>query len=88
MKDTTSHFKTPSQTQSLRWIKEANPQTWGPALKEWGLSAAKKPGTQAEGLGSERSKEIVDYYCGCPPQSALILTLILGFEMACKFSDS
>ena len=28
--------------------------------------------------------EIVDYYCGCPPQSALILGLIEGFEMACN----
>jgi hypothetical protein len=34
-------------------------------------------------VGAERSKEIVDYYCGWPPQSALILTLTEGFEMAC-----
>jgi hypothetical protein len=80
----TSHFKTPSQAQSLRWIKEANPRNWGPALKEWGLSVVKKLGTRSERVGSERSEEIVDYYCGCPPQSALILTLIVGFEMACK----
>jgi hypothetical protein len=26
----------------LRWIEEANPRNWGPALKEWGLSVAKK----------------------------------------------
>jgi len=30
----TSHFKTSSQAQSLRWIEEANPRNWGPALKE------------------------------------------------------
>jgi len=24
---------------------------WGPALKEWGLSAAKKTGTRTEGVG-------------------------------------
>ena len=41
-----------------------------------------KLGTRSERVGSERSKEIVYYYCGCPPQSALILTLIEGFEMA------
>ena len=36
-------------------------------------------------VGSRKSiLEIVDYYCGCPPQSALILTLIVGFEMACS----
>ena len=38
----TSHFKTSSQAQSLRWVEEANPRNRGPALKEWSLSLAKK----------------------------------------------
>ena len=38
-------------------------------------------------VGSRRPiLEIVDYYCGCPPQSALILNLIEGFEMACNIN--
>ena len=39
---------------------------WGPALKEWGLSEAKKPGTQPSGWGLSRliSEEIrvLDYF--------------------------
>ena len=41
-----------------------------------------KLGTRSERVGSERSEEIVYYYCGCPPRSALILTMIEGFEIA------
>ena len=52
------------------------------ALDQGGQSS--KLGTRFEIVGSERREEIVDYYCGCPPQSVLILTLIVGFEMACR----
>jgi len=48
-----TYFKTSPQTQSLCWNKVVNPRNWGPAPQEWGLSEAKKLGTQAEGLGSE-----------------------------------
>jgi hypothetical protein len=39
-------------------------------------------------VGTERSEEIVDYYCGCPPRPALIFNLIEGFEMACKVENA
>jgi len=55
------------------------------ALDQGGQSS--KLGARSERVGSERSEEIVDYYCGCPPQSALILTLIVGFEMACNIMN-
>jgi hypothetical protein len=52
------------------------------ALDRGGQSS--KLGTRSKRVGSERSKEIVDYYCGCPFQSALILHLTEGFEVACR----
>jgi hypothetical protein len=41
-----------------------------------------KLGTRSERVGSERSEEIVYYYCGCPHRSALISNPIEGFEVA------
>ena len=37
-----TYFKTSTQAQSQRWNEVVNPRNWGPALKEWGLSVAKK----------------------------------------------
>jgi len=45
-------------------------------------SQSSKLGTRSERVGSERSEEIVYYYCGCLPRSALILTLIEDFGIA------
>ena len=45
-----------------------------------------KLGTRSERVRSERSEEIAYYSCGCPPRSALILTLVEGFEMACRLA--
>jgi hypothetical protein len=53
------------------------------------LQAISKPPLRLNlGVGSRSPiLEIVDYYCGCPPRSALIFNLIEGFEMACKQTD-
>jgi hypothetical protein len=50
------------------------------------LQAISKPPLRPNlGVGSRSPiLEIVDYYCGCLPRSALIFNLIEGFEMACR----
>jgi len=35
-------FQNLQSGQTLRWVKVVNPRNWGPSLKEWGLSVAKK----------------------------------------------
>jgi len=42
--------KTKSYLTTHRWQLNASSGNWGPALKEWGLSTAKKPGTRTEGV--------------------------------------
>ena len=50
------------------------------------LQAISKPPLRPNlGVGMRRPiLKIADYYCGCPPRSALILDPIEGFEMACS----
>ena len=72
-----SHLKTSPQAQSSDFAEAST----GQAVLDR-VNQSSKLGTRSERVGSERSEEIDYYYCGCPPRSALILTLIEGFELA------